>query len=440
MRTFTPNDKAALLAAFRVFVRALSGERLLAKKGMELIEKALDAGLTIDALLNKGNWERALEAMEGQEVLVKDYVEMMVSRRIVVLNLSDEPMWNEPANRFGIIAEAVHDYFQVITGYGGKWNIPSFHINVAKAIKFYSLQAILSEELILRVTGASDEKMFCFGYVQALVKDYGEGKIEIDLSLSEAQEAREKEDDAALASIADAPDQDEAADAERKEIAEELQPLDKEEAASEDDDERQVLDEPEEDPRENPPYQEENFPEDDPCPDEEPENDREENLIAQDEDDGDTEVGFETILLGPDPRETKRDSIRLAIENCTLKELLSLSGAIEDGDILPVSEIVDRLTDGQFDTAAESAEAREVHQALSADLLQSFIGCVQSQQVEMNEELASSFDILHDSWDFRTRDIRVIHKLKRLIVKYGKDDVDLDYAMRHLDEIFGDKQ
>ena len=458
MRIFTEKDKKALLAAFRVFIRAMSGERLTQKNGEELIQKALDAGLSVDALFNKENWARAVEANGGGDLSVKDYIDTMAERRIVVRDLREEPMWNEPANGFTIIAEAVHDFFQAITGRGGKWSIPTALVNTSKAVRFYSLQAVLSEQLINQVVG-EDEKMFCFGFIQAIVKDYGEGNFSIDTSLTEAQEARAREDEEAVASCTrtidekdpEEPEEDEnpSGDYTEPEEPEDEAETEEQEEPEEEDDQRRKdpgpveMTEPEENPDEAPSFIEEDNPEDENYPPEtfeQPEEEDDDRFFGGIDPDMDN-ISFETEMLPADPHTTKRDSIRIVIDNLTTRELESIAGTIEGYEDMPISEIVNALADGRFDTLSESTEAEQVHRNMQADLLQMFIECVTSQGYEMNEELASNYDILHDPWDFRPKEVRMIHKAKKVIGTYGDNDPDLNELLSIMEKVLlSDKQ
>ncbi len=410
MRIITPKDKQALLIAFRVFVRALNGERISQKAGDELMDRFLDSGVSFDALFNKENWARVSAALGGTPT-AKDYVEMLGSRQVEVRDLAKEPLWHDNANGFNTVAEATHDFFMEVTGRGGKWNIPSALTNLAKAIREHTLQAVMSEELILRVV-KDDDKMGYFGYIQAIARDFN--SLGIDTSPTEAQARRAQEDEDTIRMDAekdgDAPAEslaEEATDAEGR-------PVHIEESVHE-----TVIDTPgqegdtfvEDDPEDEP------FP-DDTAPGYEPETD------------------FESQFLPPNPRDLKRDSIKLVLENYTPKELMGIVRTIEGGDNLPVSQILDRLTDGLFDVSKETAETRQIHQGISSDLMPEFINCARTNGVQMDDELAGHYDILHDSWDLRTVEVRKLFKLKRLVALYGKDDSDLSSALADIEQYY----
>lgn len=175
MRTITNKDKRGLLVAIRVFLRHLNGERLSQQAGFPLIEKALEAGLSFDVILNPDNWKTMLKDNEG--LVFADYIDALCAGSFEARPLKKSPGWHENENGFDIVAEAAHDFFLEVSGNGGKWNIPSALTNLAKAINEHSLQAILSEKLILEVM-EKDEDVTYFNYILAIVKDFKTLSIE----------------------------------------------------------------------------------------------------------------------------------------------------------------------------------------------------------------------------------------------------------------------
>ena len=390
MRTITTKDKRGLLIAFRIFLRAMSGERLSQQAGGEVIERALGAGLTFDELLNKENWGRALAVVPN--LTAKEYVDVLSERRIDVKEIKEEPMWHDISNGFVMVAEAAHDFFLEVSGRGGKWNIPSALTNLAKAIREHSLQAILSEKLIEEVT-FGDSDMTYFGYLDAIVKDFD--SLSVDTSLTDEQARRREEDETTVKAATTNENQHE-----EEAPAEKIPAVDEE-------------------------YEQ---PEDTPYP-EGPGEDDELNAVSH----------FETMFVAQNtPREMKRDGLRLVLVNYTPSELLGLVKTIEGGENMYITDIIDFLTDGRFDTAAESAETKKIHQNISADLMPMFIDCVHSQNIEMDDKLASNYDILKDSWDLRTPQVRKLHKLKKLIVTYGLEDQDLMEAIGDIEELYSE--
>ena len=397
MRIITPKDKRGLLIAFRVFLRAMSGERLSQQAGEPILEKALGAGLTFDAILNKENWGRAL-ALEPL-MSAADYIDILIERRVDVREIKDEPLWNDTASGFSIIAEAAHDFYQEVTGKGGRWNIPSALTNLSRAIKDHSLQAVLSEGLIHRVEEGREDTMNYFAFIQALAKDFS--LIREDEVLTAEQAFRSNEDDEML---------DAASGEEEEPVHEETEQV--HEVSVQDDSLESDAAEPV--PPEDEPYPEEFF--------------------ATENDANDV---FDTVFITKDnPEDTKRNCLRIVLENYTPVELSGLLKTIEGAENIPISEIINHLVRGRFDISKEDAETRSLHQNISADLMPWFIECVRYQGIEMDEQIASGFDILHDDWDLRAAEVRKLHKIKRLIIAHGDEDPDLLAAMADIERLY----
>lgn len=399
MRIFTDNDKRGLLIALRVFLRNLNGERLSQASGIPLIEKALDAGLSVDELLNKGNYGRAVEVQP--ELTFAEYVDILCDRRIEVKGIKDEPMWHDTANGFGIIAEAAHDFFMEVSGKGGKWNIPSALVNLAKAIRAYSLQAVLSETLIKEVIGDNPEMTY-FNYILAIVKDFN--SLSIDNEPTEAQLNRQKEEEEFIRTNVEDPVHEDESPEKRNEGPEQGDGAEEPEPEEEYTDER---------------------PEDEPFP-------PEEEYIPE---------GFESVVVTQQsPADIKKNCLRTVLGNYSVNELLGLVKTIKDGMDIPVDEVLNRLANGRFEPKLEDAATQKIHQEINADLILSFISCVRVQGREMDEETATEYDILHQNWDLRTPAVRKRHKLLRLILTEGKDDPDLLDAIQDIEKMYLDDE
>ena len=372
MRTFTDKDKRGLLVALRVFLRNMNGERISQPAGAPLIQKALDAGIDADILLNKGNWERAKQL--EPDLQFKQYIDILTENRIEILSLKDEPDWHLTDNGFAVVAEAAHDFFMEVYGNGGKWNIPSAHVNLAKAIQAYTLQALLSEKLIQAVSEKDNsEALTYFKYILIITKDFNSLPIETEPA------ERPK----------------------RPKNAKQEQPE-----------------------NENDTYE----PEEPEMPEEEP--------YPEETDQG----GFETVvIMQKNPNETKELCLRTVLMNYTPTELLGLVKTIDKGLSLTLQEIVSALANGKFDVRMEDAETRNIHQSINADLTQAFIDCVIMQGQTMDQEVASNYDILHDTWDLRSSEVRKRHKLLKLIFSEGKDDPDLMSAVEDIEKLYAEK-
>lgn len=398
MRIITEKDKRGILVAFRTFIRALNGERIGQTAGNAIIERALEAGIPVDALLNKENWRRASDIMP--KLSAKDYVELLSENKVDVKNLTEEDNWHDPNNGFDIIAEAAHDFFYEVSGKGGKWNIPSAKANLAKAIKMHSLQAILSEVLIDQV--CTDPDTTFFNYILAILKDLNELNIVDEPTETQAARIRQLEDYVENASEAPSPEEEDA-------------DLDKDVQA----------------------FMNINVDDDDP---DEPEyGDPTHDLNIYDTS---GEPEFTTSLrIGESPYDTKVSGIRTYIFGYSPNELKDLIAAIvtnkaEDPMDLPLEDIIRAFADGNIDVNKETHEARQIHASLNADLAQLFIECENLNGVQMNEELASHYDILCDSWDLRDDKTRKFYKLQNLIYEKGQEDPDLLAAIGDMEKFY----
>lgn len=380
MRTFTDKDKRGILVALRVFLRSLNGERVSQQAGIPLIEKALAAGVTLDILLNRANWQRALEV--APELQLKDYIELLCSGGIQARTLKDEPDWHVPEDGFAVIAEAAHDFFMEVSGNGGKWNIPSALVNLAKAIRTHSLQAVLSEKLINEVK-EKDEDVTYFNYILAIVKDFN--TLEIDDETPEFKPIP-------------APTQEESTDdgkeADDGKISEEQNPGNEEEEIAEE-----------------VPYPEEG-----------------------------EQSGFETVvIMQRNPNEIKEATLKSVLLNYSAAELLGILKTMDGGLSLTLRDVITKLAEGKFDVRMEDAETRRIHQQINSDLMLPFIDCVNTQGQPMDQELASSYDILHDTWDLRSFNVRKRHKLLKLIFSEGMDDPDLLAAAEDIEKLYSEE-
>lgn len=375
MRIITEQDKRGLLVALRTFLRHLNGERLSGSAGTPLIVRLLACGVSFDRILNPQNWARAKN--KNENLTFKDYVDYLCDASNEVLSLKEEMHWHETSCGFDIVAECVHDFFQEISGRGGRWNIPSSLTNLAKAIERFTLEALMSEKLIGEITAKNADVNY-FGYVAAIAGDFK--SLSVDVS----------------------PTAEEMAPGKREALQDEAPA--------------------------------EHAPEDEPFP--EPEQQDEYEM----QDDGTSGPSTEVItrILFPNPNDTKKEMLKKVLADYTFKEVNGLIRAIPDGERLTLGEILDVLVRGKFDIALEVEETREVHRSLNADLMQSYIICVNGQGVQMDEKTASQHDILHENWDFSTPNAKKLQKLLRLIYDKGKDDPDLLDAVPDIEQLYGE--
>lgn len=374
MRIFTDKDKRGLLIALRVFLRHLNGERISQQAGLPLIQKAIEAGISVDALLNRQNWERAAEI--DPSITASGYISCLCEGTITVKELKDEPDWFKTENGFDIIGEATHDFYLEVSGNGGKWNIPSAFDNLVRAIKLHSLQALMSEALITKAK-EKEPDMTYFNYVVTFVNDIDTLGIVDDPTEYQVnpRHAPKPETDNSHETSVDTT------------------------AANED--------APEDAP----------FPEldDEPLPME----------------------GFEvTHVLDPDYEEVKRSGLKAVLGNFTPNEMIGIVETIEGGPDMPIDQVINALVRGQFDVKKESPEAKKTHREINNELINPFIQCVNLQGIDMNEEMAADYDLLHDSWDLRKPEIRKYSKLMKLICNEGKDDPDLLDCLNDIEKFY----
>jgi hypothetical protein len=407
MRIFTEKDKKALVVAFKRFGTAMSGMKLKDAEWEAILVQALAEGLTVDQLLNKENWARALKV--SPELTPAEYVDILCERRITVRDLKDEPLWYDTdTGNFRTVAEAAHDFFMNVTGKGGKWNVPSALVNLQKVIGKHSLQAVLSEELIAAVTGGAE--MNYFNYVAALDRDFN--SLPVDNSLTAEQQERLDEEEKILSAAVDTVEVPEIPEAPAKP------------SENNTSDATEFHDEPEPEQVIEQDFEGVDLREIDPEPEDQ---DYDARSPYSDDD------RRNTSLLIPDPRETKRTCIGQVLFSCTPEQLQGFLRIVTLGkdkeserSLITMTELVDYLTDGQFDTAAEDPATRDCHMQINGDLANSFLACMRSQRISMSEADIDEIDFLHDSWDFRDPFVRRLSKLRRLIRKADERDVDGD--------------
>ena len=388
-RIFTENDKVAITYALMAFLREMDGMTRKRDTVLPVVEHALDGGITLDELFNRQNWIRAAAEING--LSPEDYVTLMVNRNIVCRPIIQEEGWCDDLDNMSLIAKCFHEFYIKICPKGGTWSTDNARINLEKAIKLHSLQALMSEKSIIAAYGDEDEpELTCFNYILGITKN----RILVDDTKSESQMMKEQAD-RELAVVED--------------------------DAAEDCSERQEADPADcEGLRTEP----------------QPESDDETIYPADDIYDNDDlwQSGEDTFISLTNPREMKKNAILSIIYNYMMEELNELIALVPN--VTTLADFVEKLTDGCIDTANESIRAREIHQIMSGELIPSFISCVNMQGFEMNEELAASHDPLTEKWDFRDENTRKVHKLKRLIYTHGADDQDLLNCISDIEKLY----
>lgn len=388
MRQFTEKDKMGLARALQTFTSYCNGQQVTVKTHLVQIDKALDEGITVDELLNKGNYERAAALSPGAGV--EEYVSILAERRIAVIPLKDEQGWDEPV-KIQELAAIFHDFYLEICAKGGTWSTLAAKLNLQRVIKSNTLQAIMSEALIEEVkqkTG-QQENLTCFQYIQNLLdkqEDYA-----IDLSLSEQQESR-KDMEADL----------------------EAQPLESDENEWQEEYEHQELE------TEGTMDQDDNtlYDEDYPIPEEE-------------------HMMHEAYIASINPNEFKRSHITDAIMNLTIEDIRLIAQTIEEN--VTLDELITKLTKGDVDRKSLSVEGRDIYQYINGNLYPHFLTCLNMQGLEISEATATKMDLLKENWDMRDIKTRKLQKLKELIYSTDLMDQDLLSVVDDLQQFYAGK-
>lgn len=386
MKQFTQNDISAASMALMTFLGTLDGKIRKSRTLVPVVEKALEQGLTFDELFNRENWFRAAAAMKG--LGPEDYVNMLASRETSCRSLKDEEGWCDDMATMTLVSKCFHDFYMAICPKGGTWSTENARLNLEYAIKMHSLQALMSEKAIKAAAEAAGDEsgITCFSYIQGIIKC----RYEVEDELSEEQHARQARN-------------------------EEMVIL---EAAAEDEGMPGLVTEPAPDDDDDAIYDPDALTDMDMWP-----------------------GGFDD-LQGPEdtfisfihPREMKKTALQSIIYNYKIEELSELFKMIPD--VTTLADFIEKLTDGEVNTAGGSMKSREIHQFLNGDLLPTFINCIKMQGYEMTEEMAVKHDPLLESWDFRDEKTRKTHKLKQLIYNFGEEDQDLLDCIQDIEKFF----
>lgn len=384
-RTFTENDKNAIAVALMVFLREMDGKSRKSKTLVPIVEYALEGGLTIDELFNRQNWIRAASEING--LSPHDYVSLMLNQNILCKEIKQEDSWCDDLDNMALIAKCFHDFYITICPKGGTWSTDNARLNLEKAIRMHSLQALMSETAIMNANGRFYPQLTCFNYVLGVVRN----SYNVENIKSENQVMKENRNN-------------EFNIIERA-ISQEIEDEDNNIPS------QQLRTEPEPEDEDNTIY-----PMDDMDTD---------NMWGQE---------TETFVSMVNPREMKRNAILSILYNYMVDELNELIAIVPD--VTTLADFVEKLTDGNIDTSNESIKAREIHQLMNGELLTSFITCIKMQGFDMTEELALSHDPLIEKWDFRDIKTRKAHKLKRLIYTYGSEDEDLQDCINDIEKFY----
>lgn len=394
-RIFTENEKNAISVAAMVFFREMDGKSRKSKTLLPVVEAALEGGLTLDELFNQGNWQRLSQIISGLTPV--EYVEHLLLREVNCLPIKEEDGWCDDMKNMSLIGKCFHDFYTEICPKGGTWSTDNARLNLEKAIKLHSLQALMSEKSIkdARKTEEGDAEITCYNYVLGVVK----GQIEVNDDLTETQYVLKNHDSECVyfdENTFPFTEEDEKA---IEAMAEDSEKLRTEPVPGMPD--HAIFPIPEE--------------------------------FDEEWDSIDSEEAFVSLM---DPREMKRAAILSVVYNYTFEELGELMKIVPDARTL--ADFVEKLTDGHVDVSNESIQARSIHQNMSSELIPFFINAVRMQGYEMDDTLAVNHDPLIERWDFRDEKTRKAHKLKTLIYTHGENDEDLMNCIADIEKFYSE--
>lgn len=415
MRQFTEKEILGFARALQTYMRFANGQKAAVKTYVALVEKALGQGLTMDELLNKENYSRAGQVSNNPSA--EEYIDTLIGRNVAVHDLRDDEGWDEPEN-IKMLAGCFHDFFIEILPKGGTYLTAAALENIRKAILRYGLQTIMDESYIEKhKEGFEDEsKHTCFQYLVNLLQNAEElGVRRYEDNMSEQQIARHREesivDDRPSGTVKDV-DSDDISDEDKKE-AEKISGEDFNDAG----DGVELEAEPGIDPEEEiSPEYEGQFAEEEP--------EEEDTFISS------------SFNVNINPRDYKAQMIHDILIGLSFEELTVLNQMAPSA--ASFQELIGALARGEYNKDKETVEARNLHQFMNTELIRPFIECVRIEGIEMDDTIASHYDILLDDWDLRDPKTRKKDKIKNLIYQHLKeeDDPDLQSAIEDIEKLY----
>jgi len=414
MRTITENDLEGIIPAFRHFCRQMQGEHHEpAESYAAALETAFRGGLTVDEILNQGNYERAC-TYAGCRPDCNAYIAIMTTGGIIVRDLKNEPGW-ETDTSMDITARCMREFFTARHNSGGQWNTPTARANLVRLIKRNSLQGIMDDALVTRMEERLDAKdsLNVFQYIQELLynqEDYGP-----DNSLTSEQTERTEN---FLGIIDPSRTAVEAPAAGERDDNDWGPTLTAETVPSETGDETiygQQTDSPEE-----------------------PAGGSVTPAPAEDEADGgyyipDDDRTYVSMLT---PDTFKRNCVAEIVTGLSLTEIYEL-GQITDNPDMSLDEFITVLADGRFDTEKESVRARYTHEYINSQLYHSYVECLTYQNVPFDEDALTKTDFLTAPWDMRDDNTRRLQKIKDAVYRSGSnEDGDIIAVLRDLEQLY----
>ena len=387
MKKITEKDRQGMARSLQVFMSCVNGKRTQVKSLLEATDRAIDQGLSIDELLNTENYSRAQSITPSPDAM--EYITIMAERQIQVRKLTEEEGWDDPEG-FSMIAQAFHAFYKEISPKGGTWSTPNAKIKLARAIRRHSLQAIMSEKLILEIMEKNPDgkDLTCFNYIDEILNS--PEKYDIDESLTQEQHTRIDLENEIEEPVVEEPP---VLETEGKET-------DNDSSIYETLEDSSVFFTEEFDP-----------------------NDMEE---------------VSSFISYKDPQEYKRGCITAILNGLSFVELNALKDAVEDEvyECNTIEDFIWALTDCKLNRNLESEDARSAHQYFQTELAEPFISCLQLQGIDINEDNVSNYDILLTNWDMRDIKTRKLQKLKQLIYDNADDDQDLIDAIKDIENLY----
>lgn len=410
MRQFSNKEKEGFARALQTFMRCINGQKANVNTYAALLDKALEKGLTIDEILNRGNYVRVSHKIQSPSA--EDYINVLVGGEVEIKPLRQDAGWDD-VEQLKIIAEAFHDFFTVLLPKGGTYSTPKALDNLRKVILRYGLQTVMCEEYIEKhkKTFPEDKMQTFYQYIVNILQNAEDiGVCLFSENLTEEQAAR-------------------AAEQTDCHSVKEVDPTDltNEEKAEADKVSGDRFNDPDNETELNTETADENG-----DTVEEPEEMRFEEVPSEDD-----PYLTSTFQVNINPVDFKAQNIHDIIIGYTLEEIQAIAECVPNAKTL--QDIINSLAKGEYDKTKETIEARQIHQNMNTDLIRPFVECVRIEGVEMDDDQAARYDVLLDDWDLRDVQTRKKDKLKNLIyhaLEEKEDDPDLLSAIEDIEKLY----
>lgn len=449
MRTITEKDKLGLAEALHRMIVGLKGRKQLSSKYAENISTALDAGITMDELLNPKNYLRAAAKIENPSPA--DYIELLINREIPAIPISAENDWQNSSFKTNL-AFYFHDFFTCICTVGGSVNSPIMQNNILSLIEKYSFQAILSEELIKTVQEKTElhDKLTTYQYIDALTgKKKNPFPYNIDTSLTSEQQARQdalKEEIEKEEEIEHEAENDESTGDATEETEESI-----EETIAETETEPVVLTGDNDSAYKGEEFPTEPEPEDTDSEDSADPDEEQNELIPFDvpeymEETNKAETDFyaNADAACPSPFLYKLNALLAAVKNLRLEEIARLCEILKnEEDGINLHECIYRMAEGHYkDIIDNDCILSQARQYINGDLRQQFEWVAKMQGITISKEQLDKLDLLNMDWDMRDPDTKTLMKLRELIYsnEEAAADKDIERGLKDLENLYSERK